>query len=381
MRYKRNSLIGILLAHVLTVFLIASLCYATEFPSEVLEIGTDAEESRGLYEEDRRFVPVPIPKSDPTIGTGLAVAGVYLHPKREGEEDSPASVSGVYGLYTDTESWLVGIFHDGFYSNDRYRVRNVIGYGEFNLKFYGIGNDSILRDRPVDYKAKGKAFLPRILFRLPVKKWFIGLRYLYLEIDNSFSLSRLLPQLPEIEFTTSTAALGFVALFDSRDSNLWPSDGTWFELTASDYGDTFGGDFEYEKLIVKFAQYFPLTDSITFVYRLDGKFIDGSAPFYDLSNVNLRGFPQGIFLDDHAVTAQVEGRWNFYERWTALVFGGGGRIAGQIDDLGSSPTNYAGGAGIRYMINREQKLNVGVDITYGENEVEFYVQIGDWLGN
>jgi hypothetical protein len=31
------------------------------------------------------------------------------------------------------------------------------------------------------------------------------------------------------------------------------------------------------------------------------------------------------------------------------------------------------------MVNQEQKLAVGFDITYGDHQVEFYVQIGDWL--
>ena len=33
------------------------------------------------------------------------------------------------------------------------------------------------------------------------------------------------------------------------------------------------------------------------------------------------------------------------------------------------------------MIAKDQKLSVGVDMTYGDDEVEFYVQIGDWLAN
>ena len=53
----------------------------------------------------------------------------------------------------------------------------------------------------------------------------------------------------------------------------------------------------------------------------------------------------------------VEGRWNIHGPWHALVFGGGGRIAEDVGDLGSSPTHFAGGFGVRYMIAREQKLS------------------------
>ncbi|MEA3437754.1 MAG: hypothetical protein U9R43_14890, partial [Thermodesulfobacteriota bacterium] len=145
------------------------------------------------------------------------------------------------------------------------------------------------------------------------------------------------------------------------------------------YGDYLGGDFDYEKYMAKWVQYFPLAETFTLAYRLDGQFISGDAPFYDLSALSLRGFPGGLYLDNNAITAQVQGSWNFYRRWLGVLFGGGGRIAEKISDMGSKTTRWAGGVGVRYMLNEKQRLAVGIDITYGGDRIEFYVQIGDWL--
>lgn len=135
-------------------------------------------------------------------------------------------------------------------------------------------------------------------------------------------------------------------------------------------------------MFLKFAQYFPLLDPVTFVYRLDGQFIEGDAPFYDLSRIRLRGYSGLQFLDETALTAQAEIRWNFYRRWTVLGFGGGGRVAESISDLGSTPTNYAAGGGLRYMIDEKRKLNLGVDIAYADGAAAVvYIQVGDWLAN
>ncbi len=38
----------------------------------------------------------------------------------------------------------------------------------------------------------------------------------------------------------------------------------------------------------------------------------------------------------------------------------------------TSLTNYAGGVGIRYAIVEKQKLNIGVDVTYGGDEYGVY---------
>jgi hypothetical protein len=49
--------------------------------------------------------------------------------------------------------------------------------------------------------------------------------------------------------------------------------------------------------------------------------------------------------------------------------------------LGSSNTHWASGVGLRYMIVEDQKLNIGIDVTYADGETEIYVQIGDWFAN
>jgi len=295
-------------------FFFTGRCHASEVMEEVKSIRGDVEETKSFFKRDSRFVLVPNPISDPTIGTGLALGVLYLHPQ---EEDNTASspqtsVSGVVGMYTDSDSWAAGIFHDGYYSGDRYRVRGILGYGVFNLKYYGIGNDSILRDHPIDYEAKGILFVPRVIFRLPWQGWYSGLEYYYLDIDTTFKLSDILNILPDVDIPTRTAGLGLVLVYDSRDNNFWPSKGMVLDATVRDYGQYFSGDFDYTKFIVKFSQYFSLTDKIIFAYRVDGQFIGGDAPFYDLSKIRLRGLPSGSFADRHAVTAQAEVRWNVY---------------------------------------------------------------------
>ena len=203
-----------------TFLFAAAPCSGSEVLGEISRTERDVEESQSFFKRDSRLAIVPIPKSDPTIGTGMALAGIYIHPKSGDSPEAPTSLSGVFGMYTDTDSWATGVFHDGFYSEDKYRLRAILAYGEFNLRFYGIGNDAILSDRPVDYKVEATAFLPRLLFRLPLKNWLFGPRYIHVRVDNTFDLSSLLPILPEIEVPTETAGLGLVAVYDSRNNNL-----------------------------------------------------------------------------------------------------------------------------------------------------------------
>ena len=333
--------------------------------------------------QDRRFVPVPIPISNPTLGTGLAAALLYLWPQKEDDTISPTSISGVGGLYTSTNSWAAALFHQGYYARDRFRLQGVLGYADLNLKFYGIGNDSIFRDNPLEYGAKGTIFNPQARFQLPFisKDLYLGLQLYYLDVEVAFELSEILPILPNIAIGQKTVGLGPILTYDSRDNTKWPSTGNWLDLAVLDFGDYVGGDFDYLQYKLKWEQNFTVTDSMVLQYRFDGQLIDGRAPFYQLSNINLRGIPWGVYADDVAVTLQGQARWEIFKRWSMLFFGGGGRVAEDVSDLGGSPTEFAGGTGFRYMIAPKTKLTIGADLAFSNGRAEFYIQLGDYLSN
>jgi len=378
--------IKVILKSILILLFLSTTVFAGELENKIEEIQFNTTSTRSvskkIIKKESRVVPVGIPISNPTIGQGLAAAILYMHPQSSKESDAPTSITGAFGMYTDTQSWAAGAFHDGYYLDDRIRFRVPITHADFHLKYYGTGADSPLRDNPIEYQAVGNLFIPRLTFELPWDNWFLGGLYRIININTRFDRSDIIPDAPGLGRQQQTAGFGIVTLFDSRDSNLWPSKGNWLDLTASVNGEYAGGDFNYLKTVVKWAQYFPLKDSVTLVYRIDGQFIDGDAPFWDLSRIRLRGYSSGQFLDTVALTAQAEVRWNFYERWTALAFGGGGRIADAVDEIGSADTNFAVGTGFRYMIVQKQKLSVGIDVAYAEGaEVSVYFQVGDWLAN
>jgi hypothetical protein len=367
----------------LLLFIGCTLLYPKDLPAkiddEIGDVIEDEEEAGDLFKKEMNWAPVPTIISDPTLGTGLALALMYLHPQKEGDDSGRSNITGVAGMYTSTDSWMGAVFHNGSYLEDRYRISGGVAYGEFNLKYYGIGNDSPIRDNPIDFNAKTTLFMPKVLLRLPIENWFAGPSYHFMKIDNTFDFSSLLPILPESRIATQTAGLGLTVSHDSRDNNMWAYSGNWFELTLSDYGQYLGGDFDYQKLKAKFVHYIPVGETTTVAYRLDGQVIGGSAPFYDLASLNLRGFPMGLYSDKVAATAQVQGNWRFRPRWIALAFGGGGRIADDISDLGGQPTRWAGGMGLRYVLNEKQRLSLGVDVTYGNDEIGIYIQMGDGL--
>jgi len=146
-----------------------------------------------------------------------------------------------------------------------------------------------------------------------------------------------------------------------------------------DFDERLGSEFDYLRYALKWEQNFTITNSLVFQYRYDGQYVDGRAPFYELPYINLRGFPRGLYANDLAMTLQGQLRWDILTKWTVMFFGGGGRTGEDFSDLDDNSTQFAGGTGLRYIIDPESKLSIGADVAYGDDSISFYIQIGDFL--
>jgi hypothetical protein len=79
---------------------------------------------------------MPVPKLNPTLDAGLAVAVLRLYKL---SPDSPPSTTGLAGFGTNNGSWGAGLFTKNYIMQDRIRLTEGIGHVDLNLNFYGVG--------------------------------------------------------------------------------------------------------------------------------------------------------------------------------------------------------------------------------------------------
>ncbi|GMQ48273.1 hypothetical protein [Vibrio sp. 10N] len=146
---------------------------AAEYKDHVDDKKSKVDSTSKSNEEKQGFIALPIPMSNPTLGTGVQLVGLYMHAK---EPDSKAhnDTSGVIGMYTSTESWLVGAFHDGALKDDSVRYTGGIFHGDLKIKYYGDGNDPIFADDPLKYDMQMSGVMLRALFQIAGSHWYIG---------------------------------------------------------------------------------------------------------------------------------------------------------------------------------------------------------------
>jgi len=343
------------------------------------------------------FLPVPLVVTEPALGYGGGLALLFFHkpneeknstggqilPESEENEEKPwlrPSISGGFGLGTETNSQVYGAFHSGIWRQDRLRYLGHVMRTSLNLEFYG-GGDSPISDKGLDYELEGWLVSQQLLFRIPNSNCFLGGRLSYFDSKSTFELKVSIPGIEKWELDFANLGCGLVFQYDSRDNMFTPNRGTIAEISALYYSGTgsIGKDREYQIIQAASSTHWDLHRRLVLGWRIDGRFGVNDVPFYALPYIDLRGIPALRYQDKIAIMTEIETRWNVTDRWGLLGFGGVGRTADSIGDLGDNSDRWAGGVGIRYLIARLFGLFTGLDIARGPEDWAFYIQVGSAL--
>ncbi len=338
--------------------------------------------------EKKGFFPVPIIITEPAVGYGAGAALVFLHdplagrvpdgetfdPQSKDAEGKliPPSISALFGMYTENDTWMAGGAHLGIWKNDNIRYTGALATGSINIKFYRniLGNDIV-----IDANIEPRILYQGLKFRIDGSKFFAGVDYLLLNTDSEvgFSIAD-----PSFKKNSRDAAVILTLDYDSRNTIFTPTDGINASVDVSLFRKAVGGDSNFEKYKAKIYYFTPMTETFVLGLRGDVKTISGDPdeiPFYQYPFVYLRGIPMMRYQGESVAVAETELGWNFTSRWTVLGFAG----AGRTKDVGpddSTTTVYSKGLGLRYFIARRFGMHVGFDIAKGPEDTAFYLQFG-----
>ena len=357
------------LFNILLSFILPGISLAAMEDNVIEQADLANEVKQAVREKKGTWLPVPIPVSNPTIGSGLQAVLLYLHPQED--PDVPTATSGVGAMYTDSESWLVGAFHDGNFKNDLYRYRLLGGTGEFNLDYYD-------ENTAIPYNISSDIFLGQFQRRIPgTEDLYLGFRYMYTDSNVVFDLSGSIPGLPPVRDGMTTSGLGVIFNFDTRDNNYYPTSGSYAEVLWIRDKPSIGSDFNFDKLTSFYNHYFQLSNKDTLALRGTLENVDGDAPFYLQPALKLRGFPVGRYRDESSFSVHTEWRRKFHPRWGFILFYELGSVALNVNELLQADIITSVGGGIRWQVTENKKMNLGIDVGYSEDDSAVYLQIGE----
>ena len=338
--------------------------------------------------EKKGFFPVPIIVTEPAVGYGAGAALVFLHDPLAGRVPDgetfdpqstdaegkliPPSVSALFGMYTENDTWMAGGAHMGVWKNDSIRYTGALATGSINIKFY---RNILDQDLTVDTTIEPDILYQGLKFRLAGSKFFAGASYLLMDTSNKIGFTSIDPSFKN---SSRDAAIIFSLEYDSRNTIFTPTDGISSSIEATLFSEAVGSDTDFEKYKAKIYYFTPLSKTFVLGLRGDIQTISGSdrdIPFYMYPFVSLRGIPVMRYQGETVGVAEAELGWNLTSRWSVLGFAGAGRTT-SIADNDKITTVYSKGVGLRYFIARRFGAHVGFDVARGPEDTAFYLQFG-----
>jgi len=315
-------------------------------------------------------LPFIIPITEPAVGYGAVAGALYFVQKKDPKQQPDIIVAA--GGATSNKTWLVVGGYIGFWNQDKIRYRGLLGYGDVNLDYYGIGN------RPISFNLKSFIFVQQMNFRIGESDFFLGGKYQFSNITIPlFENSDLIDP---IELSSKNSGISLITEFDNLNNFLSPTKGLRVHLSYDQNLEIIGSDRNWGKLNFFTYLYAPVNKKWIPALRLESSLATGDTPFYALPFVNLRGVPVLRYQGELTMLAETEQLFNITSRWGLVGFTGIGAAFKSIDDLKAEELVWNAGGGIRYLIARTLGLKMGADIARGPEDWAFYVVIGTaWL--
>ncbi|WP_096087066.1 BamA/TamA family outer membrane protein [Agaribacterium haliotis] len=322
-------------------------------------------------DQESPWLATPIFSADPKLGASIGAMGAYLF---KADSESPSSMLGLMGTYSNTDSTIYGLFSRNYFAKDRQRfVAGAFGgriendYGDF----LGTGVDVKTRDE-----------LGGVFTRYSVRTkehWFVGAQLVAMDykIEGKDSFSRALLKLLGLEGFKSNG-LGAVLERDSRDNQNSPSSGSLFNFNNIAYSEKLGGDESFDTYDLGYSIYRAHGNGNVIAAQIKGRWTAG-APRAAYSSVNLRGYTRGEYLGKNSVMFQLEERYRLSERWGLSAFAGVACLYGNDKKCSDDDNLFpALGAGVNFMLKKQEKMIVRAELAAGKYQNHgFYIQFGN----
>lgn len=375
------QIIFIFLVTFLSFNLIAQSDTLTRLPKKFL--GFSALDDTVSSEKDGVFI-LPLLYYTPDTRWAAGAAGVYyfkFKPITAEQEETRMSYIQFLADYTQNKQLDVWSTWNIFARNENYLFKGDIRFRDFPDRFYGLGNTTLaLNEEKYSYQL----FQLKSLQLKRIKPgFFVGFDY-ELEYEYGFKYQSG-GQLETGTVTGSSgavgSAVGLVATADTRDNIINPYKGKLAEVSSYFFLRPLGSTFGFVNLNGTFQQYWQIKPKHVLAWQAKARFTFGNVPFLDLSTLGnddiLRGYPKNRYRDNHFFGTQLEYRFPLFWRFGGVTFAGVGDVMGQHSVLSVNNLKYSIGAGLRFVVNPAERLNVRLDYGYGREGGYFYFIVAE----
>jgi outer membrane protein assembly factor BamA len=328
-----------------------------------------------------RWFGYPVAFYSPETKLGFGLAGSYsFRFKNQADTTFPSQITFGAAYTTNGQVLLYAPFR--LYAlNQKLVAYGELGYYRYTYNFYGIGNAI-----PSNYSEKYLSYFSRfrlnVLYEIKPHLYF-GPRIWFEQQDiRNFESGKLIDT-ASINGSrgSTTPGFGFTINLDYRDNLFYPRKGLFSEIAIQTFQKTLGSNFVWTRYLADVSKYFPISKRSVLAFNGLIDINTGNPPFTLMASLGgtkrMRGYYEGRFRDNNSVLFQSEFRSPLIGRFGFTIFGSIGAVASRINEFSSANIRSTLGTGLRFRIDRKEKLNLRLDIAAGKNSTALYFTVGE----
>jgi len=347
-------------------------------------INISASDGAPVPEESSTTIkPVAYPLVMYTPETSLMLGGGAVFVLREKGEAATAKPDNITinAIYTTKSQAVLQMLPEFYLLSEKLKVKGSMLYMDMPTSYFGTGNNggmsySAIKSREEKYTNRTLMFQPQATYAL----W--GALRAGMSWDLKNTSIRNKAQGGELAGNTVTggrggilSGLGPVLEYDSRDNIFYPREGLFAQAVTRLYRKALGSEYSYNYYALDLRGYREMRDGQVLALQFAAAAAGQDVPFYDMPLYDLRGIYNSYFMNRAAYSAQAEYRFKTGNKFYAVIFAGAGNTAPGAGKLSLKDPQFSGGAGLRYRLDEEEKINFRLDVGVSKWGVEPYFGI------
>jgi len=304
---------------------------------------------------------VPVVSSNPKLGTTVGGLGAFLH---KFDPESRVSMIGATYQYTSTHSTIAAAFARTSFGADHHRLAIVGAFGYIKNDY----DDYLGTGEPLQTNDDLHAVVARYLYRVK-GPWLAGAQGTatnYQVIGESTEDELVLDTLGVRAL--SAAAIGAVAMHDTRDNDDMPTRGWYLNVNNLAYREALGGSSSFDAYRADLRLFWPHGRGHVFALR-QYNWASIDAPVIAQSTVLLRGYKIGQYLAPYMSSLEFEERYAFTPRWGATLFTGAAALYGENDTYTANHDVYPmWGVGTHFVVKPVQRMLINFEFAQGVDD-------------
>ena len=340
-------------------------------------------ELAGKTMNDRRRTALT-PTFSYTPETSLMLGANFIHLFRSASKDSLARRTSYIDFFTAVTLKKQFVLENNymiFNHNEKYMFIGYSIFQKFPQFYYGIGND--LPSSNKELISYSILRLDHLVLRNIYKKIYVGGGFRLTDMYNVSGLADGFAQEKNVIGSNGAFVSGIQTAIssDNRNSIYNTSSGHLVRFKYIVYNKVFGSQYDFhtfETDIRKFIRPFKQRKDII-AFQGYGFFSSGQVPWNEMgalgSDVIMRGYYSGRYRDRNYAAIQAEYRLQLNNIFGMTFFVGTGEVAAKLNQFSFYGLKPNAGTGFRLMLDRQERLNLRIDVGFGKNTSNLYVSV------